>query len=90
MKIRALKSFSGALSMAAGDVTNCNREDVVKDLVKAGYAEIVEENAQVAPVQPETPQESEALEESETSEKSETTEESETPKEMKKTGRKRK
>lgn len=50
MKIKALKSFSGLLSMSKGEVINCNRRDVVNDLLKAGYVEEVEET-NVAPVQ---------------------------------------
>lgn len=43
MEIKALKSFSGSLSMSKGEVVNCNRMDVVNDLLKAGYVEEVEE-----------------------------------------------
>lgn len=43
MKIKALKSFSGSLSMSKGEVVNCNRMDVVNDLLKAGYVEEVKE-----------------------------------------------
>lgn len=50
MKIKALKSFSGSLSMAEGEVINCNRKDVINDLLAAGYIEEVKE--EVAPVQP--------------------------------------
>lgn len=52
MKIKALKSFSGSLSMSKGEVVNCNRMDVVNDLLKAGYVEEVEET-KVIPAQSE-------------------------------------
>lgn len=42
MKIRALCSFSGRITMAKGDVRECNNEYVVNDLLRAGYVEVVE------------------------------------------------
>lgn len=41
MKIRALKSFCGALTMAQGDVREYSDETVLSDLLKAGYIEEV-------------------------------------------------
>lgn len=38
---KALKSFSGAVSMAEGEVKDISDPIVVKDLVKAGYIEEV-------------------------------------------------
>ena len=34
---KALKSFSGVISMAEGDVKDISNPIIVKDLVKAGY-----------------------------------------------------
>lgn len=42
MKIRALCSFSGRITMAEGDARECNNEYVVNDLLRAGYVEMVE------------------------------------------------
>ena len=36
---KALKSFSGAISMAEGDTKDISNPNIVKDLVKAGYIE---------------------------------------------------
>lgn len=41
MKIRALKSFCGTLTMAQGDVREYSDESVLSDLLKAGYIEEV-------------------------------------------------
>ena len=44
MKIRALKSFCGTLTMAQGDEREYSDETVLSDLLKAGYIEeIIEE-----------------------------------------------
>jgi hypothetical protein len=37
MKIEALKSFCGALSMSEGEVRECSNETVLADLLAAGY-----------------------------------------------------
>lgn len=37
MKIKAIISFCGALTMAAGDVRECSDDAVVSDLLQAGY-----------------------------------------------------
>lgn len=42
MKIRALKSFCGTLTMAQGDVREYSNEAVLSDLLKAGYIEEVQ------------------------------------------------
>lgn len=42
MKIKALCSFSGILSMAKDEIKECNNEYIVNDLLKAGYVEAVE------------------------------------------------
>lgn len=38
---KALKSFSGVISMAEGDIKDISNPIIVKDLVKAGYIEEV-------------------------------------------------
>ena len=43
MKIRALTSFSGMLSMAKGEVIECDDKSVLDDLFDAGYIECTEE-----------------------------------------------
>lgn len=37
MKIEAMKSFCGSLSMAKGDIRECSDETVLTDLISAGY-----------------------------------------------------
>ena len=57
MKVKAKVSFAGTITMGAGDEGEILDEKIVKDLVAAGYVEVVndsEENAKkvkVAPVQ---------------------------------------
>ena len=53
MKVKALKSFSGAVSMAKGDVRDINDEYILKDLIKAGY--VVEEAKEPAEEKAEKP-----------------------------------
>lgn len=57
MKYKALISFSGVLSMKIGEIKEISDDNIVKDLVKAGYIEevsslaekpIVEEKKEVA------------------------------------------
>lgn len=67
MKIRALTSFCGALTMAKNEVLDCDNEVIVQDLLSAGYVEAVEseaesaeesqnvESTEVAPAQPKAP-----------------------------------
>lgn len=43
MKIKALVSFSGAFSMAAGTVLECSDKAILQDLLNAGYVEEVKE-----------------------------------------------
>ena len=38
---KALKSFSGVISMAEGDIKDISNPIILKDLVKAGYIEEV-------------------------------------------------
>lgn len=45
MKIRALKGFSGALSMAAGETIECQDKELIADLLQAGYIEEIKERA---------------------------------------------
>lgn len=42
MKIRALVSFSGALTMFPGEEMECNDKVVLQDLLNAGYIEEVQ------------------------------------------------
>jgi hypothetical protein len=48
MKIKALTSFSGVLTMSKGEVTEYDGEAVLRDLLKAGYVKkvsVVKNNA---------------------------------------------
>ena len=40
---KALKSFGGKISMKKGEVKDINDEDIVKDLINAGYIEEIKE-----------------------------------------------
>lgn len=42
MKIKALTSFCGALSMGKGQEMECNDDVVLQDLLQAGYVEALE------------------------------------------------
>lgn len=42
MKIKALVSFSGAISMGKGQVMECDDEVILQDLLQAGYIQIQE------------------------------------------------
>lgn len=42
MKVKALQSFTGVLTMHKGMVADCDNEVVVRDLLEAGYVELVE------------------------------------------------
>lgn len=39
---KALTSFSGAISMSRGETRAINDENIIKDLLKAGYIENIE------------------------------------------------
>lgn len=41
MKVKALKSFSGAISMYAGEVRDIQTQAILDDLTEAGYIEPV-------------------------------------------------
>lgn len=41
MKVKALKSFSGAVSMYAGEVRDIRTQTILDDLTAAGYIEPV-------------------------------------------------
>ena len=41
MKVKALKSFSGAISMYAGEVRDIQPQAILDDLIEAGYIEPV-------------------------------------------------
>ena len=43
MKVRALRSFGGAVNMSRGQVRDIQDEYVLNDLLKAGYVEALEE-----------------------------------------------
>ena len=42
MKVKALQSFTGVLTMQKGKIADCDDEVVVRDLLEAGYVELVE------------------------------------------------
>ena len=42
MKYRALKGFSGSVSMSKGEVKEIKDKCIVDDLIKAGYIEPIE------------------------------------------------
>lgn len=56
MKVKALISFCGKLSMGKGEVIDCRDEALVNELVSAGYIERVE----VPKAEPEQPAEAPA------------------------------
>ena len=41
MKVKALISFGGIISMAIREIRDIDNKEIVKDLVQAGYVEIV-------------------------------------------------
>lgn len=43
MKVKAIKSFVGVVSMSVGDIKDIQSDEVVNDLVKAGYVEAVDD-----------------------------------------------
>lgn len=43
MKVRALISFSGEISMYKGEVRECNNKVILQDLLEAKYIEKVKE-----------------------------------------------
>lgn len=42
MKIKALCSFSGRITMTEGETRECDNEYIVNDLLRAGYVEAVQ------------------------------------------------
>jgi len=42
MKIKALVSFSGVISMTKGETANIENEELTADLLQAGYIKITE------------------------------------------------
>lgn len=42
MRIKALISFAGSISMYAGEKRECNDKVILSDLLKAGYVEEIE------------------------------------------------
>ena len=59
MKIKALCSFAGAISMAKNEVKDCDDSFIVNDLLSCGYVEVVEtpplESAELEKPEPEEP-----------------------------------
>ena len=47
MKLKALKSFGGKISMYAGEVREVVDDFIVKDLLRAGYAEPYAQEAEI-------------------------------------------
>lgn len=43
MKIKALCSFCGRITMAEGETRECSNEYIINDLLKAGYVEAAKE-----------------------------------------------
>ena len=52
MKIKAIVSFSGILSMSAGEIIDCDNAEVVNGLLDAGYVEEVKEAKEPVKEQP--------------------------------------
>lgn len=53
MKVKALTSFSGKISMYMGEERDLSTKELIDDLVKAGYVKVIDET----PPQNETPPE---------------------------------
>jgi hypothetical protein len=49
MVYKALTSFAGVISMCTGEVTTIEDEAVAKDLLQAGYIELVKSEAKAEP-----------------------------------------
>ena len=49
MKVKALRSFSGVVSMSRGQEMDIQDEFILNDLMKAGYVEPLEENEEDKP-----------------------------------------
>ena len=47
MKVKALKSFAGKISMYGGEVGEIEDKELLQDLLRAGYIEIEAEEAEV-------------------------------------------
>lgn len=43
MKVKALVSFAGKVTMAPNEIREIKNEEVLNDLLRAGYVEVVEE-----------------------------------------------
>jgi hypothetical protein len=52
MKIRALVSFSGALSMSKGEIRECSNKAILQDLLQAKYVEEVKREKPEKDVKP--------------------------------------
>lgn len=51
MKVKALVSFSGTVSMAVGEVAEIGEGEVLTDLLRAGYVQEAEKAKAVKPVE---------------------------------------
>lgn len=49
MKVKAIKSFVGVVSMNVGEIKDIQSDEVVNDLVKAGYVEAVDDKPEAKP-----------------------------------------
>ena len=56
MKLRALKSFAGKVSMYAGEEREITDEFIIRDLLRAGYAEAAAQEAEVVEKPAEKPE----------------------------------
>lgn len=52
MKVKALKSFAGLVTMAQGQEKVIEDKNILNDLLSAGYVEEVKENAEESPLRP--------------------------------------
>ena len=44
MKVKALVSFSGTVTMSVGEIKDINQKEIVKDLLNAGYVKKIGKN----------------------------------------------
>ena len=49
MKVKAIKSFVGRISMNVGDVKDIQSKEVLNDLLSAGYVEAVDDKPKAQP-----------------------------------------
>lgn len=81
MKVKALRSFSGAVCMSVGETRNITDEVVINDLLDAGYVECVEAEQQTQPMaQTSEPEQQAAVSDDVTNKASENVSDSDTDK----------